>query len=137
MLVDVFLDTNILVYAHDKNAGHKHDKAKKLVEGYWVRREVPAVSVQVLQELHVNLVRKSVPIAESAQIATRYLSWRVLDITRRLFRDALVLQDKRKLSYWDSLIIAAASQAGASRLLSEDLSAGQRFGSLTVENPLV
>lgn len=47
--VEIFLDTNILIYAHDVDAGEKHVKAEQLVRGFWDRREIPAVSIQVLQ----------------------------------------------------------------------------------------
>jgi predicted nucleic acid-binding protein len=137
MNVDIFLDTNILVYAHDRNAGEKHTRAKALVEGFWKRRETPALSVQVLQELHVNLTRKSVDAELSAQIVSRYLSWRVVDNTGHLLRQAFAEQGRWKLSFWDSLIIAAARRVGVSTLWSEDFNPGQDYGGLTVVDPLI
>ncbi|MEI6810375.1 MAG: PIN domain-containing protein [bacterium] len=136
MNADIFIDTNILVYAHDNDAGEKHMRAKTIVEGLWVRRETPVLSIQVLQELHVNLVRKHIDVALSAQIVSRYLSWRVVDNTRHLLRQAFSEQQRWKLSYWDSLIIAAARMAGVSILWSEDLAVGQDYGGVSVVNPL-
>ena len=52
-----FVDTNILMYAHDSAAGEKHARAKALVEELWESRS-GVVSTQVLQELAVNLRRK-------------------------------------------------------------------------------
>ena len=127
---------NVLVYAHDLNAGEKHARAKALIEGFWQRREIPCLSVQVLQELHVNLVRKGTQVADSAQIVSRYLSWRVLDSTRRLLRRALANQQRWQLSLWDSLIITAARSAGISKLWSEDLNEGQDYDGVLVVNPL-
>ena len=53
---NVFIDTNILVYAHDKDAGLKHSKASQIVATFWEQRQRPFISTQVLQELHVNLL---------------------------------------------------------------------------------
>lgn len=72
--VDIFLDTNILIYAHDVDAGEKHTKAAQLVRKFWDRPEIPAVSIQVLQEMHVNLVRKGVPLEDSAGTVCSYLA---------------------------------------------------------------
>jgi len=137
MNVDQFIDTNVLVYAHDRDAGRKHVKANALVEGFWERRERPSVSVQVLQELHVNLVRKGIATDTSAQIVSRYLSWRVVDNTRHLLRQAFDEQRRWGTSFWDSLILAAARRSGASTLWSEDLNVGQDYDTVLVVNPLV
>ena len=136
MNVDIFVDTNILVYAHDRDAGEKHTRAKALLEGFWETRQIPSVSVQVLQELHVNLVKKGITLEQSGEICCRYLSWRVVDNTRHLFRQALADQQRWQVSYWDGLILAAARQSGATTLWSEDLNAGQDYGGIRVTNPL-
>ena len=136
MHVDIFVDTNILVYAHDADAGEKHVRAKALIEGFWKNRETPTLSVQVLQELHVNLVRKGIAVERSAQIVARYLSWRVVDNTRHLLQQAFAEQQRWKLSFWDALIIATARRAGVSRLWSEDFNEGQDYAGVSVRNPL-
>jgi predicted nucleic acid-binding protein len=135
--IDVFLDTNILIYAHDVDAGDKHTKAAQLIRGFWDRREMPAVSIQVLQEMHVNLVRKGVPLKDSADTVCSYLAWRVIENTPALLRVALALQQQWQLSFWDAAVVAAAQQAGARELWTEDFTAGQDFGGLVVVNPLV
>jgi len=136
MNVDIFIDTNILVYAHDADAGEKHSRAKALIEKLWTNRETPSLSVQVLQELHVNLVRNGATAEASARIVERYLSWRVVDNTRHLLRQAFAEQQRWNISFWDSLIIAAARRARASTVWSEDLNAGQDYGGVLVANPL-
>jgi len=136
MSVDIFIDTNILVYAYDKDAGEKHARAATLIEGFWQRRERPSLSVQVLQELHVNLLRKGIEVERSAQIVSRYLSWRVVDNTGHLLRQAFTEQQRWKISFWDSLILAAARRSGVSTLWSEDLNDDQDYGGLSVVNPL-
>ncbi len=50
--------------------------------------------------------------------------------------DAIDLEQRYGLSFWDALIVLAAQMAGADTLYSEDLSDGQRYGSVKVVNPL-
>jgi predicted nucleic acid-binding protein len=71
----VFVDTNILVYAYDNRAQQRHDKAVHLVDRLWRREFVPVVSVQVLQELCVNLLRKGVTQPDAARIVTSHMQW--------------------------------------------------------------
>ncbi len=87
--------------------------------------------------MHVNLVRKGVPVADPADIVRSYLAWRVMENTRALLRQALALQQRWQLSYWDAAVVAAAQQAGARELWTEDLTAGQDFNGVVVVNPLV
>lgn len=133
--VDIFLDTNILIYAYDRDAGDKHDRALELVYGFWDRGEVPVLSIQILQEVHVNLVRKGVAVAESADIVRHYLAWRVVSNTKPLFHRALDIQRRWRLSFWDAAVVAAAQQAGVKELWSEDLNAGQNYAGVRVVNP--
>jgi predicted nucleic acid-binding protein len=136
MNVDLFIDTNILVYSHDADAGAKHAKARELIEGIWLRREIPFLSVQVLQELHVNMCRKGVNVDRSSQIVGRYMSWRVVDNSRQLLQQGFAEQKRWGISFWDALIVAAARRAGATTLWSEDMSEGQDYGGVQVANPL-
>ncbi len=134
--VDIFIDTNILIYAHDLDAGDKHHRASQLLRDFWDRRNVPCLSIQVLQEMHVNLIRQGVAVAESAATVRRYLAWRVVNNTKTLLRRAFDVQQRWQLAFWDSAVIAAAQQAGASVLWSEDLNPGQDYGGVVVVNPL-
>ena len=133
----VFVDTNILVYAHDADAGEKYRSARDTVSALWRRDLLPGISVQVLQEFYVNLVRKKTPPALAREIVLNYLEWDVVDNDRFLFIEALRWKEKWKLSYWDALILAAARKAGAKELWSEDLSAGQDYEGIVVVNPFV
>ena len=135
--VDTFVDTNILIYAHDLDAGEKHDKASQLVRDFWDRREVPSLSIQVLQEMHVNLIRKGISVDESADTVRRYLAWRVINNTKTILSRAFDVQQRWQLSFWDAAVVAAAQQAGASVLWSEDLNPGQNYGGVVVVNPLI
>ncbi len=133
---EVFVDTNILVYAHDLDAGEKRERARDLVLGFWDGPVYPVVSVQVLQELYVNLVKKKVPPAEARQVVMDYSLWRVVDNTVAVLSDAMDIQRRFKLSLWDALIISAAKKAGAKYIASEDLQDGQSFDGVRVKNPL-
>lgn len=133
-----FVDTNILMYAHDASAGEKHERAKAIVEELW-RDRSGALSTQVLQELAVNLRRKTgrpVDLKGTREIVADYLAWQVVVNGTESILEAIDLQGRYQLSFWDALIIQAAQTAGAGVLYSEDLSAGQEFGSVRVVNPL-
>ena len=133
-----FVDTNILMYAHDSAAGEKYARAKALVEELWENRS-GAVSTQVLQELAVNLRRKAKkPLDAKAtrDIIADYLAWHVVVNGGDSILEALELEARYQLSFWDALVVQAAQVAGAEILYSEDLSDGQRYGTVRVKNPL-
>jgi predicted nucleic acid-binding protein len=135
----LFVDTNILMYAHDSTAGAKHQRAKALVAQLWQER-TGAISTQVLQELAVNLRRKvatPLPAKTIQEMVADYLSWHVVVNDGAAVLEALDFMERYGISFWDALIVQAAHTAGASVLYSEDLSHGQRYGSVVVENPLV
>lgn len=133
----VFVDTNILVYAHDKSDPKKYELAKELIASFWNADVFPFLSVQVLQEFYVTLVRKGVSQEDAAQTVDSYLEWRVVENTAILFRDSLKEQQRWKTSYWGALVLAAARYAGVSEILSEDFSAGQDYDGIVVVNPLL
>ena len=134
-----FVDTNILLYAHDRSTGVKHERARKLVEHLWTTGE-GVVSTQVLQELAVNLRRKvmrPMSFQELRHLIEDFLAWEVVTNDPTSVVAALDIESRFKISYWDALIIHAAWRAGAAVLYSEDLSNGQRYESLQVVNPLL
>jgi predicted nucleic acid-binding protein len=133
-----FVDTNILMYAHDKAAGAKHERARALVEELW-RDRTGIVSTQVLQELAVNLRRKAGrPLDGKAtrEVVTDYLTWQVVVNSGESILEALDIEARYQLSFWDALVVQAAQASGAEVLYSEDLSDGQRYGSVRVINPM-
>jgi predicted nucleic acid-binding protein len=134
-----FVDTNILVYAHDLSAGAKHQRAQKLIEQLWDTR-LGVVSTQVLQELCVSLQRKTAhpPTAKEVRaLIEDYLTWEVVTNTGASVLEALDIAERYRLSFWDALILQASESAGASIVLSEDLSDGQKYGSVRVVNPFL
>ncbi len=133
-----FVDTNILIYAHDGNAGLKHERARRLIEHLWTTGQ-GALSTQVLQELCVNLRRRvacPLPSDEIAKLIEDYLSWEIVINSPQSIIAALGIEMRYKVSYWDALILHAAESCGAAVLYSEDLSHGQRYGAVEVVNPL-
>jgi predicted nucleic acid-binding protein len=132
-----FVDTNILMYAHDTSAGSKHERAEALVEELWSSRS-GVVSTQVLQELCVNLRRKAGrPLDSMAtrEIVSDYLSWHVVVNGRDSILAALEIEERYRIPFWDALVVHAAQSAGAETLYSEDLSDGQTYGGVRVKNP--
>lgn len=132
-----FVDTNILMYAHDSAAGEKHERAKALVEELWETR-AGVVSTQVLQELAVNLrkkTKKPLDARATREVVSDYLAWQVVVNGGDSIIEALDLEARYKISFWDALVVQAAQASGALVLYSEDLSAGQRYGSVRVVNP--
>lgn len=133
-----FVDTNILIYAHDRSAGLKHERARQLVERLWISGQ-GVLSTQVLQELCINLRRKitrPLPVEEVRQLIQDYLTWEVVVNTPASVLQALEIEVRYQTSFWDALVLQAAESSGAAVLYSEDLAAGQRYGPIQVINPL-
>jgi predicted nucleic acid-binding protein len=133
-----FVDTNILVYAHDLAAGVKYERASALIEKLWTLGN-GVLSTQVLQELCINLRRKVArpwPVEETRSLIEDYLKWEVVVNTPDSVIKAMAIETRYQISFWDALIIHAAEYANAATLYSEDLSDGQTYGSVRVVNPL-
>lgn len=133
-----FVDTNILVYAHDRAAGVKHEQARSLIERLW-NSGGGVLSTQVLQELCVNLRRKTahpLSIEQTRRLLQDYLSWDIVVNTAESVTEALVIEHRYNISFWDALIIQAAGTSGAAIVYSEDLADRQTYGPLRVVNPL-
>lgn len=132
-----FVDTNVLIYAHDVDAGRKHDVAKAVLRDLWAER-AGVLSTQVLQEFYVNATRKlKKPLArqEARTVVETYAAWCVEGITPADVSMAFEIEDRTRVGFWDALILAVAVRSGARRVLSEDLNAGQKIAGLTIHNP--
>ena len=132
-----FLDTNILLYAYDLDAGIKRERALEIVEQGWKQLGQTAVSVQVLQELHVNMERRGIPRLEINQLVRDYTLWPIVENTLSLLQGGIAEQSRWQLSLWDSMILAAARSSGASQLITEDFSHGQDYGGIKAINPFL
>ncbi len=132
-----FVDTNVLVYAHDRGAGEKNARARELVKRLW-RERIGVVSTQVLQELYVNVRRKaSAPVSapEARALVEDYLAWPLVVNDGATILQAVAIEERFGLSFWDALVVASAQEAGVEILWSEDLNDGQAYGSVVVRNP--
>jgi len=137
--VPVFVDTNVLVYAEDRDAGNKHDTARHLVADLW-RSGEGVLSVQVLQEFFVTVTRnlpRPLGTDEALAIVEQYLTWQVVENTGDLLLAGIRLASELKISFWDALILQAARLEHCDRLWTEDLNHGQRIGDLTIVNPFL
>lgn len=134
-----FVDTNILIYAHDVDADDRHWRARKLVGELW-ESGLGMLSTQVLSEFYVNVTRKipsPLDPATARALIEPYLSWRVQIPGPESVLMASEIQQRHRISYWDALIIHAAASGGAAVLYSEDLNAGQIIEGVAIVNPLI
>lgn len=132
-----FVDTNVLIYAYDLDAGRKHTIAANILRELWLNGN-GAISTQVLQEFYVNATKKipkPLKPLDARVIISRYLVWHVEENTLDSIIRASELQERHQLSFWDSLIVAAASKSSAKILLSEDLNHGQTIEGVKIINP--
>ena len=135
--VKTFVDTNILVYAYDRGAGEKHVAAQRAIEQLW-KDGNGLISTQVLQEFYINIRRKAqrpISISAARNLIADYLAWDPVVNNGTSILEAMDVERRYKLSFWDSLIVVAAQQSGAEILLSEDFNQGQKYGSVQVQSP--
>lgn len=132
-----FVDTNVLVYAYDFDAGVKRTRAADLLRELW-ESGAGRLSVQVLQEFYVNATRKlATPVARSTarEVVEAYGAWAHSPTTAATVLRAADLADLAQLSFWDALVVASAEQAQAVTLYSEDLHSGQVIAGVRIVNP--
>jgi len=133
----VFVDTNVLVYARDSRRRDKQMAAERWIAHLW-QTGTGRLSSQVLSEFYVTVTSKLDP--GMAQVDARadirdLMAWRPVPITAQLVTEAWEIQDRLQVSYWDSLIVAAARTSGSDQLLTEDLQHGQDLGGVLVVDP--
>lgn len=135
----VFLDTNVVVYAYDRHDPAKQARAQEILRD-GLRDDTAVLSAQVLGEFLVTVTRKiPVPLSlpEAREVVELVGILCAVDIDRSLVKRALDTQQRYQISYWDSLIVAAAERSDCKRILSEDLQHGQSYHGVTVENPFL
>jgi predicted nucleic acid-binding protein len=133
-----FVDTNVLIYAHDVDQKEKHPIARMLVTELLKTRS-GVLSPQVLQEFYVNVTRKiAKPLTKRAarEIVEDFSVW-CIDTTASEVTTAFRIEDEARISFWDALICASALKAGAEVILSEDMNAGQKVAGIRIENPFL
>jgi predicted nucleic acid-binding protein len=137
MSVRVFVDTNIMIYAHDLDAGRKHEIASSLLRDLW-EDHTGIISTQVLQEFYVNVTRKipqPITAPQARGIINAYAAWQVEIIHPSDVIQASEIQERYRLSFWDSMIVVAAAKGRADVLATEDLNPGQVIEGVLIKNP--
>lgn len=133
----VFLDTNILIYAHDLDAGIKHNIALQIVKDLWENKN-GVLSTQILQEFYINVTKKiPSPISplEAREIIRAYLNWDIKENHPMSIIRASEIEEKYCISFWHALVVLAAYEAKVDKILTEDLNAGQIIEGILIENP--
>jgi len=139
MTAPIFVDTNVLVYAEQANEPLKQPVAAQWMERLW-REQLGRLSTQVLSEYYVTVTRKIKPVRSAADAwddVRGFLRWNPQPIDQELIHRAYEVEQRYKLSWWDSLIVAAAQLQNCSQLLTEDLQHGASYGNVRVRNPFV
>jgi len=132
-----FVDTNVLLYAYDRSAGRRHERARSLVARLG-RDRVGAVSIQVLQEFHVNATSKIARPLSSAAARERIQTlgrWTVHVPVVDEVLAASQLAERHQLSFWDAMIVTSAAALRCQVLHTEDLNHGQVVGDVRIVNP--
>jgi len=130
-----FVDANVFVYTRDARDPLKRDRAQQWIEVLW-RDRLGRTSTQAISELYVVATRKLGIAPERAWVyAERFLAWNPQPVDEALLRRAREIELRYKLSWWDSMIVAAAQLQDCVLLLTEDLQDGAAFGAVTVRSP--
>lgn len=133
-----FVDSNILLYAHDLDAGIKRVRAQEVLKEL-ARDRSGVLSMQVLQEFYARATKKlAIPLSkeDARGVVADWKVWCISTSVAEIER-AFQIEDQAQISFWDALILAAAVKAGAGRILTEDLHHGQVIAGVRIENPLL
>ena len=136
---NIFLDTNVLVYAFDASDKKKHQTAGRLVNDAFRSKDV-AISTQVLKEFFVTVTTKiprKMDLLEAKEIIKRLALLQVVDTTVPLVLRGIDIQKENRISFWDAMIIAAAGASNCTTVLSEDLSHDTIIEGIHIKNPFL
>ena len=138
MSVESFIDTNIFVYQLERLDTRKADIADELIE-HGIDTQTACISFQVVQECLNTAIRKAeVPLTEDEM--RKYMIDVLAPLYRvqpdvHLYEKSLQIRSRYRFGFYDSLIIAAAIEAGCKTLYTEDLTHGQQIERVTIVNP--
>lgn len=133
----VFVDANVLLYARDPAEPFKQSRAAEWLARLW-REGVGRTSVQVLAECYVNLTRKRafrIPPERAWDEVATFFAWRPHPVDVALLRRAREIEQRWRLSWWDSMVVAATQLQDCALLLTEDLQDGAVLDTVTVRSP--
>ena len=130
-----FVDASVFLYTQDRRDLAKHKRAEEWLDQLW-RSALGRTSIQALSEFYAVSTRKfGVPAQITRVEVTRYFPWDPQPIDEDLLRVGREIELRYKLSWWDSMIVAAAQLQQCVLLLTEDLQDGAVFGPVTVRSP--
>jgi predicted nucleic acid-binding protein len=135
----IFVDTSVLVHAHDLDSGLKRAIAEHVLKQLW-QDETGVLSTQVLQEFYAALTGGSaspVPRRAARELIHAYSVWPVVTLQAADLQAASEFEERYRVSFRDALIVAAARKSGAALLLSDTLHPHRAITGLTVQNPFV
>lgn len=133
----VFFDTNILVYVYDRNEAEKGAIARQLIREYGSNGSI-VLSTQVLQEFYVTVTKMGKHMLtkeEASEIVSDFSEFPLIQVNKDIIVRATKRHQSDVFSFWDSLIVEAALQAGCSTLLTEDMQDGFIIDAMQIRNP--
>lgn len=133
----VFVDSKVFVYAYDRSAGAKHERARTILEDLW-RQHGGALSVQVLQEFFVTVTQKlhkPMGLSDARRIVVNLGTWRMHQPSAVDVVEAVDIHRDYKIAFWDAMIVRSASELGCDTLFTEDLNPGQMYRGVRAEDP--
>jgi len=132
----IFVDSNIWIYLFTSDDVSKNELARDFITDNTAKGNIFVITYQVINEVAAVLKRKKKFDEEKIQfVVDTMLDLCVIqDFSREIIIKASVLRDKMLVSYWDSLIIAAAIESGSKFLTSEDLQNGQKIQGIIIVN---
>jgi len=137
MTVKAFVDSNILIYAHDQRAGRKYVRAQEILDVLW-KEKSGVLSTQVLQEFCVDVRRKAlqpISLREVREAVQDFMRWEIVVASPQSLLAALEIEVEYQLSFWDAMIVQAAGSANCEVLYSEDFAHGRKYEGVLVVNP--
>ena len=132
----IFVDSNVLIYAHDLDEPQKRAIAIQIFEDLWLAR-TGVLSMQVLQEFYsvaTRKIRSPLPTPIAREAIERLAPW-CIATTPLEIAAAFRIEDSAKISFWEAMIVAAALKGGAAQILSEDMNHGQTISGIRIVNP--
>lgn len=131
-----FVDSNIIVYAHDRKETVKYPIASQCLRSFWETGPLfPSISIQVLQETFAVFMNKKVSFDHARNIIELYCQWNVIDNDKDVLQQGMRIKQKYQISIWDGLIVAAAIKAKVKYIVSEDFNPNQDYEGIKIINP--
>lgn len=131
----IFIDTNILVYALDNRDNDKMNKARNILRKV-IYENKAVISAQVINEFYVAATKKlSIDKNLIKTIVHNFKNMEIIASDLQLTENAIKISIESQISFWDSLIIAAAEKANCKLIISEDLNSGQKYQDISLINP--